>query len=146
MHGHVDRTPISRMLIDGGTTVNLMPYSLYRKLGNLDNELIRINMTQRCYERQSDGDQRCDIRWVDYRAKTMTATFFVAEVEGNYNIIILVRDVIHANKYVPSTLHQMLIQWVNDDVETVHTDNRLVLLWLMAPYYGHMILQNVWLG
>jgi hypothetical protein len=62
MHGHVDRTPISRMLIDGGTTVNLMPYSLYRKLGNLDNELIRINMTQRCYERQSDGDQRCDIR------------------------------------------------------------------------------------
>jgi hypothetical protein len=58
----------------------------------------------------------------------MTATFFVAEVEGNYNIIILVRDVIHANKYVPSTLHQMLIQWVNDDVETVHTDNRLVLL------------------
>jgi hypothetical protein len=31
--GHIDGTPISRMLIDGGTTINLMPHSMYRKLG-----------------------------------------------------------------------------------------------------------------
>jgi hypothetical protein len=31
--GHIDGTPISRMLIDGGENINLMPYSLYRKLG-----------------------------------------------------------------------------------------------------------------
>lgn len=31
--GHIDGTPISRMLIDGGAAVNLMSYSMYRKLG-----------------------------------------------------------------------------------------------------------------
>jgi hypothetical protein len=29
----IDGTLISRMLIDGEATINLMPYSLYRKLG-----------------------------------------------------------------------------------------------------------------
>jgi hypothetical protein len=33
------------MLVDGGATVNLMPYSLYRKLGKQDDELVKTNMT-----------------------------------------------------------------------------------------------------
>jgi hypothetical protein len=53
--------------------------------------------------------------------KTLAATFFVADVEGNYSII-LGRDWIHANQRVPSTLHQMLLQWVGDGVEQVHAN------------------------
>jgi hypothetical protein len=55
-------------------------------------------------------------------SKTLATTFFVAETQGNFNLI-LGRDWIHANKCVPSTLHQMLIQWVDDEVEVVHGDN-----------------------
>jgi hypothetical protein len=55
-------------------------------------------------------------------SKTLATTFFVAETQGNFNLI-LCRDWIHANKCVPSTLHQMLIQWVDDEVEVVHGDN-----------------------
>jgi hypothetical protein len=33
VHGHIDGIPIAKMLVDGGAAVNLMPYSLYRKLG-----------------------------------------------------------------------------------------------------------------
>ena len=33
------------MLVDGGAIVNLMPYSLYKKLGGKDEELIKTNMT-----------------------------------------------------------------------------------------------------
>ena len=33
MRGHIDGIPIAKMLVDGGAVVNLMPYSLYRKLG-----------------------------------------------------------------------------------------------------------------
>ena len=34
------------------------------------------------------------------------------------------RDWIHANCCIPSTLHQCLIQWVNnDDVEVIEADN-----------------------
>ena len=53
--------------------------------------------------------------------KTIAAAFFVADVEGNYSLI-PGRDWIHVNQCIPSTLHQMLIQWVGDDVEQVHTD------------------------
>jgi hypothetical protein len=53
--------------------------------------------------------------------KTLAAAFFVADVEGNYSII-LGRDWIHANQCIPSTLHQILLQWVVDDVEQVHVD------------------------
>ena len=33
------------MLVDGGAIVNFMPYSLYKKLGGTDEELIKTNMT-----------------------------------------------------------------------------------------------------
>ena len=43
--GHLNGKPISRMLVDGGAIVNLMPYSLYKKLGGKDEELIKTKMT-----------------------------------------------------------------------------------------------------
>jgi hypothetical protein len=49
-------------------------------------------------------------------------SFFVAETQG-YFTLILGRDWIRANKCVPSTLHQFLIQWIDDEVEEVHGDN-----------------------
>ena len=45
MRGHINGKSISRMLVDGGAIVNLMPYSLYKKLGRKDEELIKTNMT-----------------------------------------------------------------------------------------------------
>ena len=35
------------MLVDSGAIVNLMPNSLYKKLGGTDEELIKTNMTVR---------------------------------------------------------------------------------------------------
>ena len=54
-------------------------------------------------------------------SKTIATTFFVFEVQGNFNLI-LGRDWIHANQCVPSSLHQFLIQWIGDEVEVVHGD------------------------
>jgi hypothetical protein len=45
VRGHIDGIPIAKMLVDGGATVNLIPYSLYRKLGKQDDELVKTNMT-----------------------------------------------------------------------------------------------------
>jgi hypothetical protein len=54
-------------------------------------------------------------------SKSLATTFFVVEVQGSYSII-LSRDWIRANHSVPSTLHQFLIQWINDEIEVVHVD------------------------
>jgi hypothetical protein len=42
--GHIDEKPISRMLVDGGAAVNLMPYSIFKKLGRKDDELVKTNL------------------------------------------------------------------------------------------------------
>ena len=55
-------------------------------------------------------------------SKSLATAFFVVEVQGNYNVI-LGRDWIHANRCVPSTLHQFLIEWIDDEIEVVHADS-----------------------
>jgi hypothetical protein len=57
---------------------------------------------------------------------------FLAQLEGNYSLI-LGRDWIHTNQCVPSTLHQMLLQWVGDDVEQVHADASAYIAVANAP-------------
>jgi hypothetical protein len=122
VRGHIDGIPIAKMLVDGGAAVNLMPYSLYRKLGKQDDELVKTNMTLSGVGTDSLIKAR-GVTSVELTigTKTLVAAFFVTDVEGNYSLI-LGRDWIHSNQCIPSTLHQMLIQWVGDDVGQVHAD------------------------
>jgi hypothetical protein len=54
--------------------------------------------------------------------KTLAIAFFIADVQGNYNIL-LGQDWLQANQCVPSTMHQQLIQWIDDEVEVVRADD-----------------------
>jgi hypothetical protein len=83
------------MFIDCGTIVNLMPYYLYQKLCKLENKLIRTNMTLNGVGSYSLIEAK-DYMFVEStsRTKNMATTFFIAEVEGNYSVI-LGRDWIH---------------------------------------------------
>jgi hypothetical protein len=45
VRGHINGRPISRMLIDGGAAINLMSYSIFKKLGQQDDELMKTNLT-----------------------------------------------------------------------------------------------------
>jgi hypothetical protein len=76
------------MLIDGGASVNILPLSLFKKLGHVEGDLKRTNLSL-------SGLQ-------------VPTTFFVLDVKGSYNVL-LKWDWIHANKCVPSTLHQCVI-------------------------------------
>ena len=123
LRGHINGSPLTRMLVDGGAVVNLMPYSVFKKLGLPDEELIKTNMVLNGFE----GKEKTEAKGVMYveltvGSKTLATAFFVAEVQGNYNVI-LGRDWVHANQCVPSTMHQFLIQWVDDEVEVIHADN-----------------------
>jgi hypothetical protein len=110
-----------------------MPYSLYRKLGKQDDELVKTNMTLSGVGTDSSIKAK-GVTSVELtiRTKTLAAAFFVADVEGNYSLI-LGRDWIHANQCVPSTLHKMLLQWVGDDVEQVHANASVCIAVADAP-------------
>jgi hypothetical protein len=94
-----------------------MPYSLYRKLGKQDDKLVKTNISLSGVGTDSSikAKKVMSIELI-IGTKTLVAAFFIADVEGNYSLI-RGRDWIHANQCVPSTLHQMLVQWVGNDVE-----------------------------
>jgi hypothetical protein len=122
MRGHINGRPISHMLVDGGAIVNLMPNLLYKKLGGTDEELIKTNMTVSGV----DGGDPIGAKGVASMelivgSKMLVTVFFVSEVQGNFSLK-LGRDWIHANQCVPSTLHQVLIQWIGDEIEVVQGD------------------------
>ena len=47
MKGFVDGKPMNRMLVDGGASVNLMPYTTFRKLGKGPRDLLETDMMLR---------------------------------------------------------------------------------------------------
>jgi len=87
MRGHLDGRPISRMLVDGGAVIN---DSLFRKLGKVDEELVKTNMTlagvggENPIEAKGIASMELTIG-----SKTIATAFFVAEVQGNYSLILL---------------------------------------------------------
>ena len=120
--GHINGKPVSRMLVDSGAIVNLMPYSLYKKLGGTEEELIKMNMTVSGIGGGDPiGAKGVASMELTVGSKTIAMAFFVSEVQGNFNLI-HGRDWIHANQCVPSSLHQFFIQWIGDEVEVVHGD------------------------
>ena len=123
------------MLVDGGAIVNSMPYPLYKKLGGTNEELIKTNKMISSVR----GGAPISARGVanmelTIGSKTLATMFFVADVQGSYNLI-LGHDWIHANRCVPSSLHQFLIQWVGD-VEVVHSDSSTDVAAADAPTLG----------
>jgi hypothetical protein len=109
------------MLIDGSAAIILMPYAMFMKLGREDDELMKTNLML-----NGVGGNTMEARGVismelTVGSKSLTTAFFFVEVQGNYNVI-LDRDWIHANCYIPSTLHQFLIKWIDDEIEVVHVD------------------------
>ena len=55
-------------------------------------------------------------------SKTLPTTFFVINGKASYSLL-LGRDWIHANYSILSTMHQCLIQWIDDTVEIVFADS-----------------------
>ena len=111
------------MLVDGGANGNIMPFSVFTKLGRKESELMKTNMGFRGFSRELSAAKGVISMDLTVGRKTLPTAFFVVDIRGRYNIL-LGRDWIHANCCVPSTLHQCLIQWVNnDDVEVIEANN-----------------------
>jgi hypothetical protein len=112
---------MSRMLVDGGTTINLMLYSMFKTLEREDDELMKTNLTPNVMG-GNPMEARCVVSMkLTIGSKSLTTAFFIIKVQGNYGVI-LGRDWIHTNHCIPSTLHQFLIQGINDKIEVVHVD------------------------
>ena len=79
INGFINGKPASKMLVDGGAAVNMMPMTTFRKIGKLPEELIKTNMTLRDYGGRSSEVSGVTTVEVTVGSKTLPTTFFVIE-------------------------------------------------------------------
>ena len=136
VNGLVDGNPMSKMLVDGGASVNLMPYTAFHKLGKGPGDLIETDMMLRDFGGNTSKIQGAINLELTIGSKTLLTTFFVIDGKGSYSLL-LGHDWIHANYCVPSTMHQCLIQWHGDDVELVRADES-VSITIVDPVFWEL--------
>jgi hypothetical protein len=83
VQGHIDGKPISRMLIDDDAAINLMSYSVSKKLGRKDNELVKTNLTLNCVRGNPMEARGVVSMKLTIGSKSLATTFFIIEVKGN---------------------------------------------------------------
>nr|AAX95307.1 Retrotransposon gag protein, putative [Oryza sativa Japonica Group]ABA93246.1 retrotransposon protein, putative, unclassified [Oryza sativa Japonica Group] len=81
LKGHVDGKPVSRMLVDGGAAVNLMPYSLFKKLGREDDELKRTNIILNGFNGEPTEARGIFSVELTVGNKTLPTAFFIVDVQ-----------------------------------------------------------------
>ncbi|XP_012700706.1 protein NYNRIN-like [Setaria italica] len=126
MKGHINGKPISRLLVDGGAIVNLMPYSLFKKLGRSDEELIKTNMTiSGVGGGEPIGAKGVVSMELTVESKTLATAFFVVETQDNFSLILGHYFVIVATNYftkwtegtpLKNMIHQEVIEFVREHI------------------------------
>ena len=109
MKGYINGKPMTKMLIDGGAAVNLMPYAMYRKLGLGEEDMIQTDMMLKDFEGAVSPAKGAICVDFTIWSKTLPTTFFIISGKGSYSTL-QGRDWIHANCCIPSTMHQCVIQ------------------------------------
>jgi hypothetical protein len=123
---HLDEMPIRHMLVDGGASINILWLSLFKKLGHVEGDLKCTNLNLSSFAGDPTEEKGIICKELTVGSKIVPTAFFVVDVKGCYNVI-LGRDWIHANKCVPSTIHQCIIQWIGDEVEVIQADEEVCI-------------------
>ena len=110
------------MLVDTGAAVNLMPYSVLRRLGRSAADLIKTNVMLNDFNGQPSEAKGVLNVELTVGPKTVPTSFFIVNSKSTYTVL-LGRDWIHANCCVPSTMHQCSVQWDGDEGEVVRADD-----------------------
>jgi hypothetical protein len=126
LKGYVNGKQVTRMLVDGGAVVNLMLYTMLRKIGKSDEDLTQTDMMLVDFEGNVSPAQGAIYMELTIGSKTLLTAFFVNKGRGSYNLL-LGQDWIHVNCCIPSTMRQCIIRWIGDSVEVVQGETSLTV-------------------
>jgi hypothetical protein len=79
IRGHLDGMPIGHMLVDGGASVNILPLSLFKKLGHVEGDLKRTNLSLSGFVGDSTEVKGIICKELMIGSKTVPTAFFVVE-------------------------------------------------------------------
>ncbi|KAG5533236.1 hypothetical protein RHGRI_027440 [Rhododendron griersonianum] len=105
---HMNGQPVSKVLVDNGAVVNILPSRMMKLLNKTSNDLIPTEATVGNFAGGCSPAKGVISLQLQLGTRKMNTTFFVVDSSSNYNAL-LGRDWIHINGCVPSSLHQALI-------------------------------------
>jgi hypothetical protein len=86
--GRVDGQLVSKILIDRGATINIMPYVMYQKLDKGDQDLTKTDMMLKDFEGNVSLAKGAVCVELTIGSKTLPTMFFVINGKGAYNLLL----------------------------------------------------------
>ena len=116
--------PMNKVLVDNGAAVNILPYKMLSKLAKTEEDLTPSDMVVNGFTREPTITKGIIPIQTKVGSKVNTTTFFVVNTKLAYNAL-LGRDWIHTNWVVPSSLHQIVMFWKdNNNIEIVMANDK----------------------
>jgi hypothetical protein len=87
LKSYINGHPVSKMLVDTGAVVNIMPYSVPRQLGRSAEDMIKTNVTVSDFNGQAL--EAHDVLNVDLTvgSKTILTSFFIVSSKSTYTVL-----------------------------------------------------------
>ena len=137
VRAHFNGKPVSKVLVDNESIVNVMPLRMLRALGRIIDDLIETEVSTSTFTREISKTLGILPIDITVGSKTSLSAFFVINSIANYNAL-LGRDWIHVNWYVSSSPHQFLLFWKGDKVEVLWENKQPFIAtsyYMEASYY-----------
>jgi hypothetical protein len=77
LNGYISSHPVNKMLVDTGAAVNIMPYSVLRRLARFAKDLIKTNVTLSDFNGQASEAQGILNVVLTVGSKTILTSFFI---------------------------------------------------------------------
>jgi hypothetical protein len=88
LKGYVNGKPLTKMFVDGGAAVNVMPYTTFRKLGMGPGDLTPTSIILNDFAGNPSDTKGCVHVDLMIGSKTLLMTFFVIKGKGAYSLLL----------------------------------------------------------
>ena len=88
MKGFVDGKPMTKMLVNGGAAINLMPYTMFRKLGKGPRDFLQTDMVLKNFGGNVSKTRGAVSVELTIGSKTLPTTFFVIDSKGTCSLLL----------------------------------------------------------
>nr|KYP55191.1 hypothetical protein KK1_001398 [Cajanus cajan] len=114
----------NKVLVDGGAAGNILPRTMLKRFGKSTTDLKPHNMLISDYAGKSSHPKGMILLDVQIRSVKRTTMFIVTPSKANFNVL-LGCEWIHGVGVVPSTIHQKIFFWNEDEgLEMLDADQK----------------------
>ncbi|XP_020225238.1 uncharacterized protein LOC109807123 [Cajanus cajan] len=115
---------VNKVLVDGGAAVNILPRTMLKRFGKSTADLKPHNILISDYVGKSSHPEGVILLDVQIGSVKRTTMFIVTPSKANFNVL-LGREWIHGVGAVPSTVHQKIFFWNDDEgLEALDADQK----------------------